>query len=325
MTAARYLPAQERLRSVLDELLAAYRCEDSARNHVTVDPSRLFSSRYLLTMAKDLSLPEITALLTAEAVRERGLAGARTGALEQAALDLEEAARICAQAALSPQGECAGATFQFAAEAYLHYRARDYSCAVRSLEASLEAARVLEGRYGFDMAFRRAHLGRNIVRVECVAGAAVALDHAVALMTYISGDRHSWPFRDHLKWLDVRALTEAERQWSFDEVLADVEMLLRSTPAGAARLRPPPPNSPASGRASVWCLLMRAAAENDVIGMLTQAAEFFRDGVSGMPNAWQSALREVLSVARLYLPEEEFRQLRLRLTAVSVLENGALP
>src|SRR5215211_3025779 len=108
------------IRALAMEAVTAYRAGLARPPESRFDLARLFSSKYLLRMARALTLAEISTLLEAEVLRESGLSLARSGDFVASAHALAQTRSICHNQDLSAEATLAAETFQSAAEAYLY-------------------------------------------------------------------------------------------------------------------------------------------------------------------------------------------------------------
>jgi hypothetical protein len=183
-------------------------------------------------MSRGLSLSEIALLLEVESVREAALARARTGDILGCQQLLDQAQRVCSEADLSPPARLCGVTFQEAAASYLYYRGGNFNEAIARMLNSLEASRQLCDVHGYDMEFRKVHLGRNIIRVEAVSGeVSPAATHIALLVRYIvNSDPGAWPISDSHPWSTMRPLNTEEVAWCCDELVRDIFLASQSSP-----------------------------------------------------------------------------------------------
>lgn len=257
------------------------------------NPGKAFSKSYLLNLADTLGLDQISVVLQAEPIRERGLALVRAGEIQDAELALSDAERHCAEASLSQHAYLAARTFQAAAEAYLAYRRRQYELAISLLEEALESSRVLSDDFGHDMEFRKVHLCRNIIRTQCyIVPANEVVQSTVALIAYILGNADRWPLRDEVPWSTGRSLADGEVLWSIDETIINLALPeVNLGQAGLTEIIQQEINASAQASYSVakasyeWILAMIAASNGNESEILAHASVFFTEDPGGLSHA----------------------------------------
>ncbi len=266
------------------------------------NPGKSFSKKYLLTLASTLGLDQITVILNAESIRERGLALIRDGEIKKAKVVLSDAESLCVEANLSDHAYNAARTFQSAAEAYLAYRERQFEHAVNLLVEALETSRVLSNDFGHDMEFRKVHLGRNIIRAQCfMVQPDEVFASTVGIIKYILGDVACWPFKCQLEWSTTRPLTQDEMLWSIDETIINlalphVGLSQLDLTNGISRELNVLGHSHSLVAQAVykWILAIAAAAQGKELESIAHATAFFELDPGGLVHA-KKAILEVLS------------------------------
>jgi tetratricopeptide (TPR) repeat protein len=273
-----------------------------------------YNTRYILQIARSMSLPEITALLRASAIREKGLALIKAGDATKGAEFLREARRIFSEAALSKEAFVSADSFQYAAEAYLEYKKGDYAQAEASLLQAIILCHVLRDRYEHQVEVRRIHLARNIVRVKSLVGnREEALRMASLLVGYVEGDRTQWPLRELSMTAAPDPLLAKERWALMDQVLGEIAMLatrrvptsheLLSGSAGWLFLS----GSKAAGefaRVHAWLAARRASIEGDARGFLTHGIIFFAEGANYLRRAWRELSLDLMDLCKEIASEQ---------------------
>jgi hypothetical protein len=192
--------------------------------NLTERVSRRFGAAYLRQMSKSLTLMEVSAVLSAERVREAGLAEARAGDLVKASRLVAEARVTTVAANLSGEALWAAETFQLAAESYLNYRRRLYAEAAAELHGAIAVSIRLGSECGYRMDYRILHLARNLVHTESVLGSKrIAVGQALRLGAFISGRATAWPFAQHqVEHLPV--LDCDERTLAHDDTIGEIAL-----------------------------------------------------------------------------------------------------
>jgi len=106
-----------------------------------------YNAQYILKIARNVSLPEITVLIRASEIREKGLAAVKAGDTTNGGALLREARRIFSEAALSKEALVSADSFQYPAEAYLQYRRGEYDQAEASVLQAIMLCHVLRDEY----------------------------------------------------------------------------------------------------------------------------------------------------------------------------------
>lgn len=275
-----------------DRLSTAHRAFRAAgADEGRFDAAKHFSSQYLRRLSSVLPLDEITIILAAEQYREQGLALSRKGDHEAASELLLHARQMCDQSQLSRHAGLAALSFQLAAEAYVRHRQRDYAGAIRDLEGAIAAAAELETAHGHDMAFRRVHLARNILRVR----ASVPLDGDVvadtmALLLYLGGETKSWPAILGPGAGNPAGMIEAQKIWAMDELLTNLALptidLARN--ADLLPISEGWAHAPRDLRAAIqWCHALANIHRGTGRRFLDHAISFFETGSGQLIHAGQ--------------------------------------
>jgi tetratricopeptide (TPR) repeat protein len=271
--------------------------------------SKRFSKNYLLKLGEDLPLPEISALLGAESVRERALALARSGDQGEAWRVLDEAQSISEVAGLSHEANVAFYGFQKAAEGYLYYKFGDFVRAKRAMIEALTSTRELNDDFGYDMEFRKFHLARNIIRVEAVCGdLGAAAEHTATLLKYADGrSARFWPFHECDVWRRRRALTADELCWTCDELVGDMisamndrGQALRTFGDCLIHYRS---KTPQVGQVHLWTKFMADAERGDYVEALQSARQLLCSDLALMPRTRDSVIRSISHISHLIAPE----------------------
>lgn len=299
------------LKVLLSDAITSYRNGLAKAKPPTFNPRELFSSQYLLKMARGLSLPEISVLLNAERIREAGLALARSGDVNRGRIALDEAREVCLQARLSKEATLAAQTFQTAAEAYVQYKVKNYLESFASLINSLESCRILNDEYDYNMEMRRIHLARNIVRIESFSdNLSEATRLASSMVRYIQGHGEFWPLNDLPLWSKTHSLAVQERWWCMDELLMEIGLLLAKPYPTAKQLlklvgrdvfREETGNEFA--RVHTWFAAKQASVEDDAVGFVNHAIIFFSGGPGYLDRAWRELLVDFVQVCKKVAPE----------------------
>lgn len=288
-------------RLALDRALAAHaggrRIEPGSRLNL----DRYFNGQLLLEWSKRLPLGEITSLLAAAKLRENGLAEARAGHPEKAEASLRQARNELTRSPLSEEALLMGQSFQHPAEAYLHYRQGKFEAAKATLTLALEECASLRDRYGYPVEVRRVHIGRNIARVEAVAGQPEeALRLVCLLIGYLDEKMECWPFSSACLRSTPDPLEEAERLSLLDQLLGEVVFLAGDDrlPCLASLEHAQLVSGADHGaqRAASWWNAWEAHRAGQVEMFLAHAAAFFIGGRAYVEQAWDELEQRLLEI-----------------------------
>lgn len=299
-------------RSLLDGVFNAWKSGLPGHRDSGIDAKKIFSTHYLLKMGTRLSLPEVTTLLEAEKLQAEGLSRARGGDIAGSAKALRLAKEICAVVYFSYEASLAANTFQTAAEAYLHYKSGNFDDARSLIFQSIDSCGTLNDEFGYNMEMRRIHLGRNIIRIESIAGDFdPAMRHAIWMIRYIGGLRQFWPFPEMSEWRISVSLSEQEGWWCMDEILGDIAFLLtRPNPIGVEWHREVRPYLEVSAngekflKVSLWLNALEAAAEGNISCFLRNTIQFFSSEFCYLRNARRLLLERVVEECYELDPEK---------------------
>jgi hypothetical protein len=273
-----------------------------------------YNARYLLKVARHASLPEITTLLRASGIREKGLTCVRSGDTTTGAELLREARRTVSVASLSKEALLSAESFQYPAEAYLQYKNGEYNRAEASLVRSIMLCHVLRDEYDHQVEVRRIHLARNVVRVKTLAGnREEALRIASLLVGYVEGDQAQWPLPE-LPMTSAPDPLLADERWALlDQVLGEIALLVTRRRATSRELVSGSAgwlftgDSKAVGdfaRVHAWLAARRASIEGDVGGFLAHGIAFFAEGRGSLSMAWRELTLDLAALCRDIAPEE---------------------
>jgi len=206
-----------KLRAAALEAIASSAANARANLQIEADIEKRYNSAHLLKLAQGVSLNDIAVTLRSAAMREKGLERLRAGdmglgaRLLVAARDLYKREELCREAFQS------AVSFQFAAEAYLHYKRMSYQRAEALLLHSIAACEILHDEFGHDIEVRRVHLAANIVRVRRSAGShSASFELATALVAYLYEAAARWPLSHHVS---VNRLDSREIRGLADQIL----------------------------------------------------------------------------------------------------------
>jgi hypothetical protein len=220
------LPTLQALSSSAIEALRSYHSDAPALSQVV---GKYFSAGFMRHMARILSLPEISRILQAEGMRESGLALARSGKLTEAEQLIQQAGEMARQGDLTGAAYVAAETFQLAAESYLAYRYHRYLSAYEKMITATQLSAQLAEEYRFKMGYRVIHLARNIMHIDNVLGdSKSALQDALKLSRYISGDLSAWPYEKTPHGQTAVTLYSEEYLLAQDEVAGEIALAFRN-------------------------------------------------------------------------------------------------
>ena len=200
------------------EWLRFRHAEIRQRGHVNA--AREFGKTFIRSLALHLPLEDITHVLSAERLRERGLSAARGG-------DMKTAERLIAAAAVEAScldgiAALSAGTFQHAAKAYLHYQKSEVGRSLEHTRSAIDMCTPLMEEHGFDLEFRRVHLVRNHHRVEARLLGTDVVEKTALLLRYVTDvscdfplDETSEPAQRSLLGLDAQAC-------AVDEILTNL-------------------------------------------------------------------------------------------------------
>ncbi|TIX49707.1 hypothetical protein [Alteraurantiacibacter aquimixticola] len=261
----------------LSEARRAFR--ESAAEGGQPDAAQQFAADYLRRLAAALPGEEIAVILSAEQVREEGLAAGRRGDADRASELLAQAAKSCETAGLSRHASIAAMSFQLAAEAYIKQQRRDYYGAISDLENAILATIELETLYGHNMEFRRVHLARRILRNRsCMAEDAMVVGDTISLLLYIGGHAVHWPIVQGRGFGDPAKMSDSQSAWAIDEVLVNLSLPEIDLARNVHQLPRPEElrHAPAVLRAAIqWCHAVASQHREPNHDLIDHATSFF--------------------------------------------------
>lgn len=274
------------------------------------NPSSIFSRQYLLNMSKNLLLPEISILLSAEKIREQGLKAAREDDIDNSIILISNSRSMCIQDSLSNEAIISAETFQSAAEAFIQYKKGNYHNAYELLRKSLECSQILNDQYGYNMELRKLHLTRNIIRVysfiDCYEQSTYL---AGCMIKYIEGNREYWPSSLLGTWSKHNEITLQEKWWSMDEILGEFKIILTQPQDISLQIINKMDQSlfviddnNIFSKVHVWLAAIRAFINGDLLDFLNLADIFFIDGSPYLTQAWKEISSRFICICRDFLP-----------------------
>jgi hypothetical protein len=307
--------AQTELRALLLKAIELQRKGADQAVHLELTSDRKYHAEHILKIARTASLPEVTVLVRASEIREKGLAFIKAGDNANGAKWLREARRMFSGAELSREARLSAESFQYPAEAYLQYSRGDYGEAAASLLQAIVLCHALRDDYQHEVEVRRIHLARNIVRVKTKAGGRKdALMMSSLLVGYIEGHAALWPLPE-LRMTSTPDPLLAEERWALmDQVLGEIALLTTRRNetsldflSGSASWPFNNDNNRAVGEfAQVygWLAARRAMVEGDARGFLTHSVAFFNQGRGYLNRAWRELTLDLVDLCAEIAPEE---------------------
>jgi hypothetical protein len=301
------------LRSLLLKTIEVQRKDPGGAVPPDLMLDKKYNARDLAKTARSATLPEITVLLRASGMREKGLTSVRAGDTTKGELLLRAARRIFSEAGLSKQALLSGESYQYPAEAYLQYKKGEYDRAEASLLQSIMLCHVLHDEFDHQVEVRRIHLARNVVRVKTRAGDfEEALRMASLLVGYVEGDQAQWPLLQRPMARAPDPLLPEERWGLMDQVLGEIALLVTRRRATSLQFV----NGSAGwlfaggkcdgefARVQAWLAARRASIEGDAAGFLTHGTAFFAEGRRYLRQAWHELTQDLIEFCREIAPEE---------------------
>ncbi len=210
--------------------IGAANAKASARTEANIE--KRYNSAHMLKLAQSASLNEITITLKSAAMREKALARLRTEDFGPGAALLATARDIYKNEELGREVMQSADSFQFAAEAYLHYKRKEYRRAEVLLLHSINACEILHVEYGHDIEIRRIHLAANVVRVKRLARSPnQALKLAADLIAYLYEPDARWPLPHDVSDGKVKTLDLLEVLGLADQIVDAVSFSVTSSGA----------------------------------------------------------------------------------------------
>lgn len=306
------------LYDLVSKTISSYRHGRSRASALSIKTDEQYNKQYSLQLAKRLSSFEISILLKVSEVRERGLALARSGDVQNGSKALDAAREILVETNLSREALITVESFQAPADAYLQYKREEYSEASTSLIAALKACQILRDEYGHNVIEgRRIHLVRNIIRVESVAGNPnEAMRLASSLLRYIQGCNECWPFPE-LRLLTLpESLASEEKLVLMDQILGEIALLLANPKDAAKQLLKVSESylfqrdiDSQFARVHSWLAAMQASVEEDLVGFLNNAILFFSEGPDYLDQAWRKMVKHFVPICMEIAPEALLQEL----------------
>ena len=303
------------LRSLLLEAINLQQVGASQARRPELTSDRKYNAAHIVKIARNASLLEVTVLVRASEIREKGLAFIKAGDSASGAEWLRESRRMYSEAGLSREAQLSADSFQYPAEALLQYRRGDYGQAAASLLQAIVQCHSLRDDYQHQVEIRRIHLARNVVRVKTVAGnREEALRIAGLLVGYVAGDETQWPLPE-LRMRSAPDPLRTEERWALmDQVLGEVALLItRATEispnlhsGSAGRLFRNDDNRAVGEFAQVyaWLAARRAITEGDAREFLTQSIAFFAEGRGNLNRAWSELTVDLMDLCAEIAPEQ---------------------
>jgi hypothetical protein len=305
------------LYDLVSKTISSYRYGQSRASVLRINLDKQYNDQYLLLIAERLSSFEISILLKASEVRERGLALARSGDVENGGKALNAAREIYVETNLSKEALITAESFQAPADAYLQYKRKEYGEACASLVAALKACQILRDEYGHKVEGRRIHLVRNIIRVESVAGNLnEPMRLAGSLLRYIESGNECWPFPE-LRLLTLPDPLTLEEKWVLmDQILGEIASLLANPKDTARQLLKVSESylfrrdiDSQFAQVHLWLAAMRASVEEDLECFLNNAIRFFSDGPGYLDQAWRKMVQHFVQICMEVAPEALLQEL----------------
>lgn len=265
-----------------------------SENNFYINLDQKYNSSYILKLAKNLSLPEISLLFSLSKQREYGLSLLRDNKFEIGSEELVKAKKIPDEIKLSSEAILVIDTFQSAAEAFLYYKVKKMDEAINLLYQAIESLKQLHNIYGYECEIRRIHLARNIIRSLSLAGKTKeSFLMAFNLLKYISGDISAWPI--HVSdWQNVETITLEERLILSDQVLSEISILMSNKllfdddiARHLENLLDFLQSKSEMAKVYVWLCANYSLSQNDYESFLTHSINFFKDGQGFLHNAWK--------------------------------------
>jgi hypothetical protein len=191
--------------------------------------ARAFSGGFLRELGRTLPLDEISTILAAERVRERGLAGAREREDGLGESQIAEARSIVENANLTMQSQLAADSFQCAAESYIYYVRGELGEAYRLMIQAIDDCNALSQQYSQKMEFRTVHLARNALRIDAIASnrPSECFSQHIDLLEYLDGHDALWPLADCKPLAHLDELTPEQLTCAVDEILTNIAVITR--------------------------------------------------------------------------------------------------
>jgi hypothetical protein len=301
------------LYDLVSKTISSYRYGQSRASVLRINLDKQYNDQYLLLIAERLSSFEISILLKASEVRERGLALARSGDVENGGKALNAAREIYVETNLSKEALITAESFQAPADAYLQYKRKEYGEACASLVAALKACQILRDEYGQNLVeLRWLQLVRNIIRVESVAGnLSEAMRLASSLLRYIESGNEHWPFPELPLLTQPEPLALEEKLVVIDQILGEDIAPLLANPKDTAKQLLKVGESylfqrdidSQFARVHSWLAAMRASVEEDLVGFFNNAILFFSEGPNYLDQAWRKMVKHFVQVCMEVAPE----------------------
>jgi hypothetical protein len=296
-----------RLGPSIDDLITRVRALESEAARPIRSLEEVLDVKYCIDTARRLTEQELSILNHATQVREAGLRHARTGNQLTGQNFIRDARRILEQGSLGAEAFLLGESFQLAAEAFILYRCNKQDESRATLFNAMKECHCLHHRYGYDVAVRQTHLGRNIIRVVADGGdTQQALAIAEQLVSFIEGDIGSWPWPalavDDEGWLSFDM-----KHALMDQVLAEIGRLTSPSWPRLSdvlesptwhRLATPSAESSTFERAHCWLRARGFARREEWTEFLTPALGFFQTPPQRYGDAWRALSNDVLHAAR---------------------------
>jgi len=306
--------ADVRLRALLMDTIAVHQKSKITASPPAVMRDKKYNDQYMVQIAHRASLPEITVLLHASAIRENGLRLLKTGHIAQGAELLGKARRIFSEAVLSEETRLVAESFQYPAEAYLYFTRGEQTEAEAALITSIGLCQALRDAYDHEIEVRRIHLARNLIRVRAAMNRrADALDMGSHLVRYLEGVEECWPLHDFPMTRPPDHLLIDERFALMDQILGEIALLVPPGRAMSRRLvasragwlfAEDKPSTGEFAAVDAWLAARRAAVDGDASTFLVHTRAFFAGGRGYLFRAWRELTLDLIACCQYIAPDK---------------------
>jgi hypothetical protein len=282
-------------------------CEgcEKAQQQTSSASSLSFDQQLEAAIAARIPLEEQLLMRVSSRARANALAAARKHHLQSARLALDQSDRILASPHLQPESRLLVHTFHAAVLAYYEYKAGRIDRARSQIFQALAIDETLITQYNYTiLELHRVQLGHNLMRIHIRCNEFLtATQLCVLLLTYLEGDRPSWPLSAQTTGADPALIPKPLCAAMFAQITGELALLLAARPRQECQslFRPFKAHAEFNAtthcrhhqRAHEWFSTKWALLQGEDETYLEQAAALLRAGPGEIPLLWQTAAADL--------------------------------
>ena len=216
----------EALITNLFQILGAQSENDENSDLTETRSKPIYQSVQILDSATSIGEIEKALLKEAALERETGLAALRKNDISTGKEKLQYSKDLISNQTISKEGTLIAATYQCAADAFLHLKNKDFQSAIQATQEATETHKDLFISFGHPIEQRRIHLARNIAKVLTLSGKQEqSLDMTIHLILYTIDEKIPWDF-DFCKLENSNPIKVSEKYFVLNQLLSELGDLL---------------------------------------------------------------------------------------------------